>query len=118
MATTTLKGIVKHVLPIETYGDGAGRKQTIVVFIPGYVDQWTGEKKGADEEWGIDLFNKNIDEYKLGRDAVDRKVEAEVYLKGRSYDRADGKKGYSIGATLKSIRLLEHAGTNFDDIPF
>lgn len=115
MATTILRGIVKDVLPVESYGDGAGKKQTIVVFIPGYVDQWTGEKKGADQEWGVDIFNEYIATHGLNINCVDKKVEMEVNLRGRSYDRSDGQKGYSIGATLKSIKLMEDAGMGFKE---
>lgn len=120
MAITTLKGIVKELKPIETYGDMSkpGRKQTVVLFIPGYTDQWTGEKKGPDEEWGIDIFNEKIEEHGLNVNCVDKKAEMEVRLRGRSYNRTDGEKGYSIGATLKSIKLLEDAGTKFKEQAF
>ncbi|GGH28414.1 hypothetical protein FAZ19_19820 [Sphingobacterium alkalisoli] len=116
MATTTLKGIVKDVLPVETYNDGTGRKQTIVLFIPGYVDQWSGEKKGADEEWGVDIFNDNIEKHSLNNNCIDKKAEVEVYLKGKAYDKKDGSgRAFLIGASLKTIKLLESAGTAFKE---
>lgn len=120
MAITTLKGIVKELRPIETYGESSnpGKKQTVVIFIPGYTDQWTGEKKGPDEEWGIDIFNEKIQEHGLNVNCVDKKVELEVRLRGRSYDRTDGGKGFSIGATLRSIKILEDAGTSFKEGAF
>lgn|SRR5690606_7518811 len=116
MAITTLKGIVKEVKPIEYYGEGnSGKKQTVVIFIPGYVDQWTGEKKGPDEEWGVDIYNEKIQEHGINLNCVDKKAEVEVRLRGRSYDRDNGGKGYSIGATLKSIKLMDDAGTKFKE---
>lgn len=106
MATTTLKGIVKDVLPIEYYGEtNEGKRQTIVVFVPGYVNGY-GEKKSKDEVWGIDIFNNKIEEFGLNSNCISKKVNVEVYLSGREWTK-DDKSGFSISARLKSITLGE-----------
>lgn len=127
MATTNLKGIVKDVLPVEFYGDGnTGRRQTLVLFIPGYVDNY-GVKKGQDELWGIDIYNKKIDEFGLNSNCVSKRADIEVYVSGKEFDKKDGSgKWYGISATLKSIKLGESvqipqtAGSASDDgdLPF
>lgn len=128
MATTTLKGIVKEVKPVEYYGEGnQGRRQTLVLFVPGYVNQYQ-EKLSQDEVWGIDLFNKKIEEFGLNANCLSKKAEVEVYLSGKEFDKKDGSgKMYAISARLKSIKLGEvvnyHTETSNqpkddDDLPF
>lgn len=104
MATTTIRGIVKEITAIENYSD-TGRRQTLVVFVPGYVNEYQ-EKIGKDETWGVDIFNKRIEHFGLNSNCLNKKAEIEVYLGGREWEK-DGKKGYSISATLKSIKLGE-----------
>lgn len=122
MATTKLKGIVKEVSPIETYGEtNQGRRQTLVVFVPGYVDSY-GQKRSNDEEWGIDIFNNKIDEFGLNSNCLSKKVDVEVYLSGRRWEK-DEKSGYSISARLKSISLgekvqISHEVPEDDGLPF
>lgn len=127
MATTTLKGIVKEVKPIEYYGEGnQGRRQTLVLFVPGYVNQYN-EKLSQDEIWGIDIFNKKIEEFGLNSNCLSKKADVEVYLSGKEFDKKDGTgKMYAISARLKSIKLgdvvnyqMETTGeTKDDDLPF
>lgn len=127
MATTTLKGIVKSVNPVEFYGEGnTGRRQTVVIHVPGYTDSF-GIKQGRDETWGIDIFNKKIDEFNLNSNCLQKRAECEVYLKGQEFKKKDGSGNwYAIQATLKSIKLgdavqvvLEQEGSSDDDyIPF
>jgi len=128
MAISKFRGIVKDVLPIETYGEASnqGKKQTVVIFVPGYTDPLTQEKKGPDEEWGVDIFNNQIEKFNLNVNSIDKIVDVEINLRGRSYDRTAGGKGYSINATLKDIKIGNAANTSFkesasvgeDDLPF
>lgn len=104
MATTSIKGIIKEVSAIENYS-ATGRRQTIVVFVPGYVNEYQ-EKVGKDEMWGIDIFNNRIDHFGLNQNCINKKAEVDVYLSGREWEK-DGKKGYSVSVTLKSIKLLD-----------
>ena len=128
MATTTLKGIVKEVKSVEYYGEGnQGRRQTLVLFVPGYVNQYQ-EKLSQDEVWGIDLFNKKIEEFGLNANCLSKKAEVEVYLSGKEFYKKDGSgKMYAISARLKSIKLGEvvnyQTETSYqpkddDDLPF
>lgn len=128
MAITKIRGIVKDILPIETYGEAAsqGKKQTVIIFVPGYTDPLTQEKRGPDEEWGVDIFNAQIEKFALNVNSIDKVVDAEINLRGRSYDRSTGGKGYAINATLKDIKIGVSANTAFkenasvgdDDVPF
>lgn len=105
MATTILKGIVQSV-KVETYGDDqSGKRQTIIVFVPGYTDQY-GEKKAADEVYEVNQFNKSIEKNVITSADVNRKIDIEAYLKGREFDKKDGSgKAYIIGLNLKSMTL-------------
>ncbi len=121
MALTKIKGIIKEVLPVQTYGQsGEGRIQTIVIFVPGYVDRYTNEKKSADEEWGVSVFNENIDKHGFNVNSVGKVVEAEITLQGRSYNKTTGEKAYSVNVGLKSISILGDApkSGDDDDLPF
>ena len=121
MATTSFKGIVEKT-EISNYGEGAkaGKRQTIVVMVPGYVDGY-GEKKGADEKFQIDQFNDNIEKNPITKDDIGRKIDVEVYLKGREFDRKDGEgKAYAVGLNIKSFKLgdrVQNAAQD-DDLPF
>lgn len=106
MATTSFKGIVEKT-EISNYGEGAktGKRQSIVIMVPGWVDSY-GEKKGPDEKFQIDQFNDNIEKNPITTDDIGRKIDVEVYLKGREFDRKDGEgKGYAVGLNIKSFRL-------------
>lgn len=123
MATTIIKGVVKDILPIEHYGEGnVGRRQTLVVFVPGYVDQY-GEKKAKDEEWGVDIYNARIEHFALNSNCISKKADVEVYLTGRRW-QTDEKSGYSVSVTLKSIQLGDAVQIDGiqpptdDDLPF
>ncbi len=122
MATTSFKGIVKAV-ETSNYGEGAntGTRQSIIVFVPGYVNQF-GEKKGADNIFQVDQFNDAIKENPISKEDIDRKIELEVWLSGRSYERKDQQGwGYSIGMRVKTMKLLEKAkvvAEADDDLPF
>lgn len=108
MATTTFRGIVKKVF-IENYGEvsNPGKRQTLIILVPGYVDQY-GEKRGADEMYEINQFNESINKNPISADDIDRKIEVEVYLKGREFDKKDGSgKAYAVGLNVKSFTLRE-----------
>jgi len=122
MATTSFKGIVEKT-EISNYGEGerTGKRQSIVVMVPGYVDGY-GEKKSADEKFQIDQFNDNIEKNPITVDDIGRKIDVEVYLKGREFDRKDGEgKGYAVGLNIKSFKLgdrVKVATEQDDDLPF
>ncbi|MFD2741940.1 MULTISPECIES: hypothetical protein [Sphingobacterium] len=121
MALTKIKGIIKEVLPVQTYGqNGEGRIQTIVIFVPGYVDRYTNEKKSADEEWGVSVFNENIDKHGFNVNSVGKVVEADITLQGRSFDKSTGGKAYSVNVGLKQITVIAEAtkAGDDDDLPF
>jgi len=109
MAKITLKGIVKHVTTVESYGTGStqGTRQSLILFVPGYVDGW-GDKKGQDEEWQLDVFNDKIQRLGLNSNLVDKRVEAVVYVTSKRYKRRDnGADMWMIGATLNEVKLHE-----------
>lgn len=116
MATTSLKGIVKEILPVEYYGEGNSfRKQTLVLFIPGYTNQY-GEKKGADQTWGIDVHNEKIEEFGLNSNCIGKKADVEAYLTGKEFDKKEQQgKWYAISARLKSIKLGDTVFTQADN---
>ncbi|MGJ1376466.1 hypothetical protein [Sphingobacterium multivorum] len=122
MATTSFKGIVEKT-EISNYGEGekAGKRQSIVVMVPGWTDSY-GEKKGPDEKFQIDQFNDNIEKNPITTSDIGRKIDVEVYLKGREFDRNDGGKGYAVGLNIKSFklgdRLYDAPEVEEDDLPF
>lgn len=124
MATTSFKGIVESV-ENSIYGEGvnAGKRQSIVVLVPGWVDGY-GEKKGTDEKFLVDQFNDNIAKNPVSSDDIGRKIDVDVYLKGREFDRRDGNgKGYSVSMNVKSLKLGDRVHSapveqNDDPLPF
>lgn len=107
MAKIELRGIVKEVTEIENVGrDGTTRKQSLILFVPGYVDQF-GEKKGDDEEWALDIFNKKIDQLALNDNLLDKKVVCTVYVSSRYFKTTEGKELYIVNSNLADIKLFE-----------
>lgn len=123
MPKATLKGIIQEVTPVETYGtDNQGRRQSIILFVPGYVDQF-GDKKGADEHWSIDAYNDKIEAHGLATLQKESRVEVEFYISSRQYDRKDGAgKGYMVSNRLASVTVVAApkptAGVDEDGLPF
>ena len=120
MPTTTFKGIVQSVT-METYGeDNSGKRQNIVVLVPGYTDAY-GDKKGADEIYEVNQFNEGITKNVITEEDVNRKIDLELYLKGRAFDKKDGTgKAYIIGLSVKSMKLGDKIKVEEkeDDLPF
>lgn len=107
MAKIQLKGIVKRVMPVETYGqDKSGRRQSVILFVPGYVDQF-GDKRGQDEEWQLDLFNDRIDKFNLNGNLHEKRVVVDVYVNSRKILGRDGQDLWIINAALGDIKLHE-----------
>lgn len=108
MAKLQLKGIVKQVMPVETYGTNAGRRQSLILFVPGYVDGF-GDKRGQDEEWQIDVFNDKIDKFSLNSNLHDKRVSVELYVNSRKIQGREGQDMWIINAVLSDIKLHEVA---------
>lgn len=117
MAKITLKGTVKEVKPVQTYGDtNQYRKQSVILFIPGYVNEF-GEKMGPDEEWELEASNQRIDTLKIADLQVGERLEVTTYISGVGYDRKDGSgRGYFINARIGDIK--SHGKPDNDDLPF
>jgi hypothetical protein len=101
-----LKGVIKEVGAIETVGEKLTKKQRIILFVPGYVDQF-GEKKGRDEHWPLDVMGDNVAKLNLQNTAVKQKVECTVYISGNVFDKVDlSGVGYAINANLVEVKML------------
>lgn len=107
MAKIELRGIVKEVTEIENVGkDGTTKKQSLILFVPGYVDQF-GDKKGEDEDWCLDIFNKKIESLALNDNLLDKRVVCTVYVSSRFVKMDDGREFYIINSNLGDIKLFE-----------
>lgn len=109
MAKIILKGIVKRVMPAVNYGSGsqAGRRQSVILFVPGYTDEF-GDKKGQDEEWQLDIFNEKIEKLALNTNLHEKRVEAVVYVNSRKFQKRDtGEDMWMMSANLGSLKLHE-----------
>lgn len=107
MAKIELKGIVKEITKVENVGkDGTTKKQSLILFVPGYVDGF-GEKRGDDEEWSLDIFNKKIEQLNLNDNLLDKKVVCSVYVSSRYFKTNEGKELYIVNSNLADISLFE-----------
>lgn len=120
MAKIELKGIVKSVSQIENIGkDSATRKQSLILFVPGYHDEF-GDQKGKDEEWRLDVFNKKIDDLNLNSNVIDKRVRCIIYLNSQ---RVEGKEPnapemYFINANLSDMKVVDgNSTTASNNIP-
>ena len=101
-----LKGVVKEVGPIETVGEKGTKKQTIILFVPGFVDQF-GDKKGRDEHWPLDIMGDNVAKLNMQPTAIKQKAECTIYVSGTAFDKKDfSGVGYAINANLVEIKLI------------
>lgn len=102
----TLKGIIKEVGQVETIGQNAIKKQTIILFVPGYVDQF-GDKKGRDEFWPLDIMGDRVSALNIQPSAVKQKAEVTLYITGNAFEKKDQSgTGYTINANLAEIKLM------------
>lgn len=103
---TVLKGFIKEVGKIEEVGANNTKKQTLILFIPGYVDQF-GDKVGRDEHWPIDVMGEKTSTLNITADAIEQKAELTVYISGNAFQKRDlAGTGYAINANLFEIKLL------------
>lgn len=106
MAKIELRGIVKEITKVENVGNQGSKKQSLILFVPGYVDGF-GEKRGDDEEWCLDIFNKRIEQLNLNDNLLEKKVVCTVYVSSRFVKLADGKEFYTVNTNLGDISLFE-----------
>lgn len=134
MAKIILKGIVQGITPVETVGQNNTQKQSLILFVPGYVDGF-GDKKGIDETWSPDVLGDKIAKLNLNAQMIGQRAECVVYVSSRAHTKL-GKTAYFIGASLAEIKLLGKsnmptqgvtaevpvagvaAGADDDDLPF
>lgn len=112
MAKIELKGIVKGVTEVQNVGkDGATRKQSIILFVPGYRDEF-GDQKGEDEEWKLDMFNKRIDDIGANSNLIDKRVKCIVYINSSKVIGKEGETLHFVNTNLGKIQLAENATAN------
>jgi hypothetical protein len=104
MAKIFLKGVVTEVTGIETVGANNTQRQSVMLFVPGYTDQF-GDKKGIDEHWQLKMLGERIGKLNVLPTAVGQKAECTVYISSRSYTKDDNT-AYFIEAGLAEIKLL------------
>lgn len=83
MAKIELKGTIVNVFPVEEIGDKKTPKQSIVVFVPAYKDEW-GDVKGKDEHWQLDILGKdNIEKMGFNKTFEGMKGTFRVWLNSK-----------------------------------
>lgn len=101
-----LKGILKDTGNIDFVGNNNTPKQVIVVFVPGYRDEF-GEQKNKDEYWQIDVIGQRVERYNINEAWLNKKVELSIYISGNQFERKDGSGfGYSYNDNLAEIKQV------------
>lgn len=101
-----IKNISEVVAQAKKDGSGTFDIQTMVVTIPGYHDGF--EKKGKDENWEIQLFDKAIKEFKLSETfKLDDKVHVEAYLNSQTVLKPGEKKDTIIESYFLNLSLAK-----------
>ncbi|MDB4919827.1 hypothetical protein [Mucilaginibacter sp.] len=122
MAKLELKGIVTDVFPVETVGQNQTRKQSLILTVPGYVDEY-GDKKGEDELWRLDAIGDKIDALNMPA-ANGKKAKISVFINSKKISKADGSPMYIINVNINKIELAANQASNAaaapaaDDLPF
>ena len=108
MAKITLKGFIANVGEIEEVGANKTFKQSVILKVPGYVDQF-GEKKGNDEYWDMVLLGADkIDRFNIQNRHKGAKVSCDVYINSNWYEnKATGKTGCIVNVNLAKIDFLD-----------
>jgi len=107
MAKIELKGVIRQVTPVTTVGANNTKKQSVILFIPAYVDEF-GDKKGQDEMYELGIIGDAVAKLNLTAAAVNQKAKCTVYISGREFTKED-KTMYFISANLNAIELLGEA---------
>jgi len=131
MAKIELKGVIKSVSPVTLVGTNGTKKQSVILFIPGWRDEFE-EKRGQDEVWSLDIIGEKVDKLNLSDStATNQKAACTVYVSSREFTKEE-KTMYFIGANLAEIKLMGAAtaqpvpaqmpvatgNTDDDDLPF
>ncbi|WP_285055179.1 DUF3127 domain-containing protein [Pedobacter ginsengisoli] len=107
MAKLELKGMILTVNQPETVGEKNTKKQTFILKIPAYRDEY-GDIRGKDEEWEIAVMGDNVDKFAMTRDHQGKKAKCSIYLNGQKYTKkSDNTEGWIINATLAEITYAD-----------
>lgn len=108
MAKISLKGWLVNVGDLVEVGANRTIKQSVIIKVPGWVDQF-GEKKGRDEYWEADMLNDAIDKFNIRDHQKNAKVEVELYVNSSWYENKEtGKTGCIVNVRLASIKFLDN----------
>jgi hypothetical protein len=106
MSKITKKGIIKKVGVVEKVGVENTEKQSLVLYVPARSNEF-GEVVGQADYFEIAVMGKKVREFNLSPQLLEKKVEVEMYLNGRQYDKIDGSKGYAHNLNLAKITVIE-----------
>lgn len=106
MAKVELKGYVLIVNQPEEVGEKKTKKQTVILKVPAYRDEF-GDTKGQDEEWPLDIMGDNVAKFNLTTEAQGKRAKCTVYVNGNKFiKKSDNTEGWTINARLGAIDLL------------
>jgi hypothetical protein len=132
MAKIDLNGVVAEVWPVTTVGANNTQKQSIILTVKGYTNQF-GEQQGPDEQWQLDVLGTRVEKLKLSAQThLNQKAKCIVYVRSKKYVTPENKVMYIVSADLAEIQtfgevrqapapmpVAEGAGTpDDDDLPF
>ncbi len=109
MITTKARVIVDRVSAIFNVNIAnrpGNRKQSLFLTQKGYVNVQQNINN-KDDVFEVQLWNNAIDKFNLlGMNLHQKKVDVELYVKGRRYLK-DGSEVYEVVLTLKSIEIVK-----------
>jgi hypothetical protein len=104
MAKLQLEGEFIEVLAIEEVGENRTKKQSVVIKVDGFKDEWSG-KEGRAEYWKLDAMGDKIDQLKMSSDLEGKKALFRIFINSNLVVKADGSNIYPINAALASFEL-------------
>lgn len=109
MAAIELKGRITEISKVEYVGEKKTAKQTFILSVAGWVDQF-GDKKGKDEEWEIAILGDKVATVGLSPDKLKRKAVVKVIMncfRVIPKDRPDAPPMFIINANLYDISFID-----------
>lgn len=104
MAKLLLEGTIIEVLPIVLVGENNTQKQSVVIKVDGYKDEWSG-KEGKAEYWELSALGDKIAQLELTKELEGKKAIFRTFINSNLVITKEGNNIYPINCNLASFTL-------------
>lgn len=104
MARLLLEGEIIEVLPVTEVGENKTKKQSVIVKVPGFKDDWSG-REGRAEFWQMDALGDKIEQLKLSKDLEGKTGIFKCFINSNLVITKDKTNIYPVNVALASFEI-------------